>query len=336
MCCRLLYKLINVVILISFICVSCSEKIDNRPHLTVVTSISGLGDMGYNDKIIAGVMNFYEQHDVRMNLLSPKSEDEVKEIISNWQSQTANERLSLLLLADSQYEKVLRSLNPKLTSSQKILLFESKSTDLPSGIHTFYINRYGVCYLAGCMAREHKSATIIAAMPGNLLLEEAIEGFTQAYNKEVEIIFLAENLSGFSSPDKAFITTGKIIDSFILPLAGGSNIGIYKYSRETPLYTSLIVGMDTDCSLFSTRIPFSVVINIDQIVERYLSEWFENVSWGKTNTYGLNDDATDIIISAVFYQRMEIWDNYYDSPDYWFKTYVKYVEEAKEKEVKYE
>ena len=41
------------------------------PRLTVVTSVNGLGDMGYYDKIMEGVMNFYEQHDLEMNLICP-------------------------------------------------------------------------------------------------------------------------------------------------------------------------------------------------------------------------------------------------------------------------
>ncbi|MBQ4162245.1 MAG: BMP family ABC transporter substrate-binding protein, partial [Parabacteroides sp.] len=311
------------------------------PRLTVVTSVNGLGDMGYYDKIMEGVMNFYEQHDLEMNLICPQDEEEVKQIISNWQNETRNEHKSLLLLADSEYEKLLRQTDIILSENQKILLFESRSTDLPDRVYTFYINRYGVSYLAGCMAREHTSATIIAAMSDNPLLEESINGFSDGYNSggnnsSVNVVYLSKDETGFSMPNKAFQLAGDIENSFIYPLAGGSNSGIYKYSRETPLYLPLIAGMDTDCSLLSSRIPFSVVINIDRLVEQYLSEWYNGLEYAKNEVYGLEDSVTDIVISPVFYERMDIWEDYYSDPNYWNSAYANNIEEAKEKEGRYE
>ncbi len=338
---RLIFHIICCVMLF----IGCSDNNINEispPRLTVITSISGLGDMGYNDKIMAGVMKFYESHDLEMNLIRPQNEEEVKQHISLWLDETKNEHKSLLLLADNEYEKILRQTDITVSATQKILLFESHSTtDLPNGVYTFYINRYGVSYLAGCMAREHKSATIIAAMPENTLLEESIKGFSDGYNstgnsRDVNIIYLSKDETGFSMPDKAFQVVGNIENSFILPLAGGSNSGIYKYSRETPFYLSLIAGMDTDCSLFSPRIPFSIVINIDKLVEQYLSEWYNGYEFEKNKTYGLEDGITDIVISPVFYERMDIWEDYYGNPDYWSNAYSNNIEQAKKKEGGYE
>lgn len=321
---------------------SCSDdKVDNvvLPRLTMVTSVNGLGDMGYYDKIMGGVMNFYEQHDLEMNLICPQDEEEVKQIISTWQNETRNEHKSLLLLADSEYERILRQTDIALSESQKILLFESRSTDLPDRVYTFYINRYGVSYLAGCMAREHKSATIIAAMSDNPLLEESIKGFSDGYksagnDSNVNVVYLSTDETGFSMPDATFRIAGDIENSFILPLAGGSNSGIYKYSRETPFYLSLIAGMDTDCSLLSPRIPFSVVINIDRLVEQYLSDWYNGIEYAKNEVYGLEDGVTDIVISPVFYERIDIWQDYYSDPSYWSNAYADNMEEAKEKEAR--
>ena len=323
---------------------SCTDdKVDNvaYPRLTVVTSVNGLGDMGYYDKIMEGIMNFYEQNDLKMNLICPQSEEDVKQIIANWQNETRNEQKSLLLLADSEYEKILRQTDIILSEYQKILLFESRSTDLPDRVYTFYINRYGVSYLAGCMARYHTSATIIAAMQDNPLLEESIKGFSDGYNSagnnsNVNVVYLSKDETGFSMPDKAFQIAGDIENSFIFPLAGGSNSGIYKYSRETPFYMPLIAGMDTDCSLLSPRIPFSVVININRLVEQYLSEWYNGLDYEKCKTYGLEDGITDIVISPVFYERMDIWENYYDSSNYWSNAYADNIDDATRKEKEYE
>ncbi|MBQ4162930.1 MAG: hypothetical protein IJD84_08655, partial [Parabacteroides sp.] len=58
-------KTLNLYSITSSTLLSCSDdKVDDvmLPRLTVVTSVNGLGDMGYYDKIMEGVMNFYEQH----------------------------------------------------------------------------------------------------------------------------------------------------------------------------------------------------------------------------------------------------------------------------------
>ena len=109
-----------------------------------------------------------------------------------------------------------------------------------------------------------------------------------------------------------------------------------EWTRETPLYLPLIAGMDTDCSLLSSRIPFSVVINIDRLVEQYLSEWYNGLEYAKNEVYGLEDSVTDIVISPVFYERMDIWEDYYSDPNYWNSAYANNIEEAKEKEGRYE
>ena len=333
------------ILFLPILFISCTEDSNDdiltpKPKLTIIMSINGLGDMGYNDKIMSGIMKFYDNYEIEMNLIHPESETEVETHIYDWLQNSRDNKKSLLLLADSEYEKYVLDKDITLTENQKILLFESKKTNLACGISSFYINRYGVSYLAGCMAGEHNSATIIAAMPNNSLLEESINGFTEGYNsitkKDVDVIYLSKDESGFSKPDLAFQTTGNIENSFIFPLAGGSNSGIYKYSRETPFYLSLIAGMDTDCSLFSPRIPFSVVINIDKLVFQYLSEWYNGNEWEKNKVYGLKDGFTDIAISPVFYNRLSVWEDYYDNPDYWSNVYSLYKEEAKEKEEKYE
>lgn len=323
---------------------SCSDdKVNDAilPHLTVITSVSGLGDMGYNDKIMTGVMNFYEKHNIEMNLIYPQSEEEVKRMISSWQNETQNRNQSLLLLADNQYEKFIQRIDLTPFANQRILLIESRTTDLPHGVSTFYISRYGVSYLAGCMAGEHESATIVAAMSGNNLIEESIKGFSDGYNsidnnRNVNIIYLSDDETGFSMPDKAFQVVGEINNSFILPLAGGSNSGIYKYSRETPFYLPLVVGMDTDCSLFSPRVPFSIVIHIDNLVEQYLSEWYNGLRYEKSRIFGLDDGITDILISPVFYDRMDIWEDYYNESDYWSRVYSGNIKQAIEIEEQYE
>ena len=334
-----------VLICISAALSSCSSSEDKavdakEARLTVITSISGLGDMGYNDQILSGTMHFYEANDVSMNLIRPNDTEEVRQVLQKWQTETKNYEKSLLVLTGSEYENVLAESNVQLEDNQQILIFETQNQNLPERVSSFYINRYGASYLAGCMAKEHEAATIIAAMPGSPTLEAAIAGFSDAYHthsqQEAEVIYLADDESGFNMADKAYQTMGDIYNAFVFPLAGGSNIGIYKYSRETSLYLPLVVGMDADQSMQSSRIPFSMVIHIDQVVEQYLTDWLNGIPLEKHQTFGLESGIIDITLSPVFYQNMEIWEDYYEDDNYWENAYQNYKAEAIRKEEAYE
>lgn len=317
--------------------VSCKKEedivTDMRPQLTVITSISGLGDMGYNDMIMSGIMKFYDEQDINMSMFHPIDMEEVKQSVSSWCSSTAGiQKKCMLLLADNAYEKILRELNISLADNQNILIFETESKDLPKGVITFNIDRYGVAYLAGCMAMKHEAATVVAAMPDNRILERAIDGFRDGYcsegNTHFEVIYLAEDDSGFRMQNKAYQITGEMNNSFIFPVAGGSNNGVYKYSREDNIFLPLIAGMDVDCSYFSPRVPFSVVVRIDELVNEYLTAWTEGKEMEPYSTYGLASGMTDIVTSKIFYGNLTIWEDYYDSPDFWDRMYIKYKDKA--------
>ena len=333
--------------LIMFICLftCCKDEtgniyIPNHQHLTLITSASGLGDMGYNDQIMSGIMNFYEANEVSMNLVRPNKTEEAKQTLQKWQAETKDKGKSLLVLAGNEYETLVTTGNLNLSKNQQILLFESKKQNLPEGVNTFHINRYGASYLAGCMAKEHEAATIVAAMPGDPILEESIQGFTDGYQEHsdnrVELVYLSDNEDGFAKADSAYRVASEIRNAFIFPLAGGSNSGIYKYSRETDFYLPLIVGMDTDCSMYSDRIPFSMVVHIDKVIEQYLTDWMNDVPMEKNRTFGLESGMIDIAFSPVFYRNLDIWENYYENEDYWVNAYQNHKAEAMGKEEEYE
>ena len=333
--------------LIMFICLftCCKDEtgniyIPNHQHLTLITSASGLGDMGYNDQIMSGIMNFYEANEVSMNLVRPNKTEEAKQALQKWQAETKDKGKSLLVLAGNEYETLVTTGNLNLSENQQILLFECKNQNLPEGVNTFHINRYGASYLAGCMAKEHEAATIVAAMPEDPILEESIQGFTDGYqahnNNRVKLVYLSDNEEGFAMADSAYRVASEIRNAFIFPLAGGSNSGIYKYSRETDFYLPLIVGMDTDCSMYSDRIPFSMVVHIDKVIEQYLTDWMNDVPMEKNRTFGLESGMIDIAFSPVFYRNLDIWENYYENEDYWVNAYQSHKAEAIGKEEEYE
>ena len=107
-----------------------------------------------------------------------------------------------------------------------------------------------------------------------------------------------EDFNGYSMPQEAYQQTDSLTNlnyRFIYPVAGGSNQGIYRYSREYPdrLYTA---GMDVNLSAYSAHITFSTVKRIDQIVKQYINRLCTEGTFGDTlhTTYGIAERYADI------------------------------------------
>jgi basic membrane protein A len=331
-------KLCKLVLLCVIVTLSgCSDdstSSEEQPCVTLVCPLGGFGDGGYNDLIMRGVMRSYEKHQMEMSVAYPSDMNEAKSLIAKFCAEQSGKK-RLLILADSNYGDLIDAATA-VPDNSTILVADAKSSSERQGVTTFYINRYGAFYLAGKMAAPHQEATVIAAMPGDMRLEEAIAGFRNGYGKKITTIYLADDTEGYSMPDQAYKLTADIENSFIVPLAGGSNSGVYKYSRERNFYLSLIAGMDSDCQLLSNRVPFSIVINVDSIIEELIGTWYDSGLSKRHYEYGLADGGIEIKLSDVFYNWSYIWEDYYLDDEYWSDAYNKYKAEAIGKEEEYE
>lgn len=338
---RFFYVISAIVFLI--ICSGCSEKshiAEPLPKITVVTATNGVGDNGYNDQILAGVMQVYESQDISLSLITPASLEETKTVLKEWCSKESLGAKELLVLASNEYEILTDDIDAALSSDKHILLIESDKDIIQENVSSVFIRRYGISYLSGCMARGAESAYVISAMDTDSYIEDAVKGFVEGYNsdeKDVEVIYLAEDESGYSMPVEAYKTMQEIdYNAFVYPLAGGSNNGMYKFTREQEFCLQLIAGMDVDCSQYSTRVPFSVVFDIKRIVSTLLAEWIVVGELEKQYVFDMSDeDVVSVIINPNFYRDMITWEFWYDSPNYWNDTYIKFKNVAKEKEEEY-
>lgn len=305
-------------------------------NIVVVTSISGPGDNGYNDQILAGVMEVVNNNDLNISLVHPASIDDAKTFFLSWKEHSASDP-TLIVMAGSDYVDLVRENASGLDANKTVLLFENDGEGMPNGVKTFNINRYGVSYLAGCMAKDSPAVRIVLAMRGDATIEEAAQGFADGYNAhavdgEVTIDNLAETVSGYAMPDSAYRLTSTFEEAFVYPLAGGSNNGIYKYTREASHSRLLVAGMDVDCAAYSMRVPFSVIINISQLVKQYISDWINGLTLPDKATYALEQGMADIMISDTFYKTLDSNDYYYADQDYWLSLYNQFKSEAIEKE----
>lgn len=338
-------RFLNIISAIVFLatCSACSEKshiAEPLPKITIVTATNGVGDNGYNDQILAGVMQVYESQEISLSLITPATLDEAKNILNEWCSKESSEAKELLVLASNEYEILAENIDAVLQSDKHILLIESNKEIIQEHVSSVFIRRYGISYLSGCMAREAESAYVIAAMDTNSYIEDAIKGFVQGYSsveKDAKVIYLAEDESGYSMPGEAYKTMQEIdYNAFVYPLAGGSNNGMYKSTREQEFCLQLVAGMDVDCSQYSTRVPFSVVFDIKYIVASLLEEWIAGGELEKQYIFGMsNEDVVSIVINPDFYQDIIAWEDWYDSLDYWNETYIKFKNVAKGKEEAY-
>lgn len=342
-----LHKMKNILIIsaLFILFVGCGKQDEPVPgnvqlcaDITVVTPLSGLGDNGYNDEALAGVLKAVSNSSIDVSLLRPKTLEQVGEYVRQWSThETSNRRL--LILADAEYSGLLSDVNT--SPSKSVLLFENDGKSISSDIATFRISRYGTAYLSGCLAMGSEKVHIIHGKKGDPTSEEAAKGFADGYLKsrhDGKIIYhsLSDTYSGWSMPDSLYRLAAENQNDFFFPLAKGSNAGVYKFSRESPFVLMLITGMDVDCSTYSKRVPFSMLVDVKKVVKDYVSRWISGENISGHRDFGMKDEVTSVKFSTLFYEINDIWEGYYNEPEYWQNIYETNYDEAVRKEADYE
>lgn len=314
--------------------------------VTFLVTPNGLGDNGYNDDAAEGIFAFAKETGTRLRLMLPENEAEAEQMYRQWLTDNAENDSAVLILGSSSYEKMAKELSSsKFQDSSKkgtrVLLFESNAEI--DGVSTVMVSHYGVSYLAGVMSQGF-DALILAAAEGVPTLEESIAGFQDARNKyageylgfpcQTTLHYLADGEEGFAMPNSAYrYITERSDNAFdynemIYPLVGGSITGVIRSLNDNDFTTALMIGMDVDMTGRSSRIPFSVVIRIGDVVKRYLNDWIAGREWPKHQRFGMREGATDIVITPHFLQNLDLWDERYREPDTFQKLYEQYKEEA--------
>lgn len=326
-------------------------EVVRQATVTLMVSPNGLGDNGYNDVAAEGIFAFAHETGTRLRLLLPEDMTEAEAMYRQWLTDNAEQDSAVLILGSSTYEQMARKIgqldNFSRSGGCRMLLFESNAEI--DGVATLMVNRYGVSWLAGAMSQNF-NALVLAAAPGFSTLEEAIAGFMDAratYAGEyggwpctTTVHYLSDGEQGFAMPDSAYRYIAKCADDafdydeIIFPLLGGSEAGLLHYLNDDEFAMALMVGMDVDQTGLSSRIPFSVVIRIGDVLHRYLTDWLAGREWPASQRLGMEAGAADIVITPNFLQHLSIWDERYSDPDTFQRLYEQYKEEAIRKERK--
>ncbi len=269
-------------------------------------SPGGLGDMGYNDCILQGIQQFKKSNvNIDVYISSPASLDEAEQIFSDWLKRPQSDIPVLFILATSDYEPIVEKhlAQHKLTDNKRLLLFESLKRYDEEKVSTFQISMFGASYLAGAMAdwcNEGKSLVLLAN-PSDGPISVARDGFIAGNGGRCDVEYLADDWTGFVSANTAYKNMSRWAQDygFIFPVVGGSNLGIFRYSREYA-DSPLLAGMDIDQSSLSDKITGSVIKHIDQLIYEYLSEWAQTGELPASQLYGLESGYIDWKLAPEF------------------------------------
>ena len=261
------------------------DKYDySHANVHVVLSPKGVGDQGYNDNILRGFQKAANQYGFTLTIHIPNEKEQGIYIYEDWLNSKLDDECqrSLFVFSGSEYEYLLEELTPPAELRKDVLMFETdKQVD---GIYTFSVGCYAASYLAGASCifeeKEDQKALIIAANPHDKNVKRAVDGYRDGYVASggfaCDVYYLSNELDGgYQMQNEAYQYCMKNIGkySFYFAVAGASNKGLYRFSRENMEFA---VGMDNDMSLFSYMLPMSVVKHMDKAITDILKDLLNN------------------------------------------------------------
>lgn len=314
----MMIRYIYILFVVSLLIGGCSDEGDSsrdNPYASkqavVLFSPGGIGDMGYNDQILRGIQRVKEEKDFMLLFSSPSSLEEARRIFKDWLEMDTEGVDCLFVLGGNEYEDMAREfLGGGKYPGKKVLLFETMDSGIP--VYTFSISMYGACYLAGGAAVPFTAgkAAVLCGNGNDATVKRAAEGFVKGYTdhggETADVYFLADDWTGYAMPDSAYRMTARLAGEYdyLFPLAGGSNLGMFRYAREYP-DDFYMAGMDVDQSGYSSRITCSVVKNIDRLIGHYLDLWLEDESIPRNEVYGLESGYIDIVVSPRYGETLQ-------------------------------
>lgn len=308
--------LMCLAVLVFAACSSDDDASDTSQEKLVIVLFSpgGLGDRGYNDQILTGLQRVHkERTDCSMLFESPQSMEEAEELFSAWLERKSDGRKSLFVLASAEYEDMAqRLLNDKHAdmNNKAVLLFETGTQFSQPHVYTFRLNMYGASYLAGVTAAEMGCASplVMLGSASDAAVRLSADGFMAGYHdqtgREAQLDFFANDWTGYNMSQRAYEMMPDLCRNhdFIYPVAGGTNLGVYRYLREHP-EEACTAGMDIDQSAFSNNITGSLVKHIDRLITEGVSAWLDNpLNNMKHVELGLESGYVDWVLSARFSQ----------------------------------
>lgn len=294
--------------------VSCSsddgmETALPQPVLYVVFSPDGLGDNGYNDEILWGVARLRSEQGqgLAVSLCVPDDMEDagrqIRRIIG--QMEDADAGRSLLVLATPDYVSLAQQLfaGREHDADRDVLVFETDALQ-HAAVHSLLIDMYGASWLAGHTARTMgcERPVCVLANADARVLQGARDGFADGFGEDVPTEYLARDTQGFAMADTLYRRMARYDQhyDFVFPVAGGSNMGGYRYLREHDGGGLWTAGMDVDQSPYSNHIVGSVVKHIDELVYDFVTAWLRHAEQPLYQHFGLGSEYVNWQIATGY------------------------------------
>lgn len=259
--------------------------ISHNYRVEVILSPGGVGDQGYNDKILRGFQEASVKYGFTLAVHIPEAKEQGAQIYEDWLNTPLDDDCtrSLFVFSGSEYEYLLDGLTLSDDTRRDVLMFETEREF--DGIYTFGVGSYAASYLAGAtcvldMGGEEQKALIIASNPHDKHVKRVVDGYRDGYlaagGTGCDVHYLSEEPDGgYRMQDEAyqFCMENDGMYMYYFSAAGASNKGMYRFSRES---FNLAVGMDDDMGFFSSMITMSVVKHMDRAVIDVLGDLLEN------------------------------------------------------------
>ncbi len=281
----------------------------SNARVEVVLSPEGVGDQGYNDKILRGLQQAAGKYGFTLALHIPEAKEQGIQIYADWLDTPLDDdcERSLFVFSGSEYEYLLEDLTLPDDIRKDVLMFETERE--VDGIYTFFVGCYAASYLAGATSvfdneGEEQKALVIATNPHDRQVRRAVDGYRDGYlaagGNGCDVHYLSEEPNGgYRMQDEAyrFCLENDGNYMYYFSAAGASNKGVYRFSREHP---NLAVGMDSDMGFFSSMITMSVVKLMDKVVVDVLGDLLNNREIPYHQGFTYSSGYEELVYSAEF------------------------------------
>lgn len=281
----------------------------SNARVEVVLSPEGVGDQGYNDKILRGLQQAAAKYGFTLALHIPEAKEQGIQIYADWLDTPLDDECerSLFVFSGSEYEYLLEDLTLPDNIRKDVLMFETERE--VDGIYTFFVGCYAASYLAGATSvfdneGAEQKALVIAANPHDRQVRRAVDGYRDGYlaagGNGCDVHYLSgEPDGGYRMQDEAYQFCLENDGNYVyyFSAAGASNKGLYRFSREHP---NLAVGMDDDMGFFSSMITMSVVKHMDKVVVDVLGDLLNNREIPYHQKFTYPSGYEELVYSAEF------------------------------------
>lgn len=305
------------------------EEAIEKLEVIVLFSPEGFYNLGYNERFLAGVEKASSKYALSYSFHIPDSVHLGGDIYKEWLDKDLDSetKKSLFIFSSNVYEDLFTELGaPAKKSDKEVLIFDIPH-EVPNA-YSIHVATYGAAYYAAkdlCEELEILSFFYpdfifhyFLANKYDMELKRTCDGFMDGVNafQAAEGITISHDISyissvyddidtknrylGYKNEDSAYMSAllkcsiNSESFNFLIPIAGASNMGIYRYVSMNALST-MTIGMYVE----NSRQRHSVVKCMDVVLDDFFKLWVSEEKIPEYRQYSLGSEGVKISLSAM-------------------------------------